>query len=192
MSDLTLPPDYVPTLPEAARQEINMVRLAREIAMDLRDLPQILEHHCITHSQFEVLKRNPYFCRLLEAEIEAWNSATNTSQRVRLKASAMMEEMLPELYKRLINPKEDLLKVVKGAELVTKLGSLGHEEAKDSDPSNRVVITINMGNDNKLQVSKSLPPKVIEHEPTITAQDLADELQQNLFEMSIDGNRDQV
>jgi len=198
MSDLTLPPDYAPTLPEAARREINMVKLAREIAMDLRGLQEILEHHCVSQRDFEVLKRNPHFCRVLSSEIEAWQSATNTQQRVRLKSASMMEEFLPELYRRLIDPKEDLMKVTKGAELVTKLSGLGAEEAKDNDPSNRVMITINMGADNKLQVAKSLPPKVIDHENVITEQvtGLADELQQNLFELSLetasDGNINQL
>lgn len=185
MSELSLPPDYVPTLPAAAQREINIVKLAREIAMDQRELSEILEHHCVPQKEFEALKRNPYFNRVLSAEVEAWESATNTQQRVRIKSAAMMEELLPELYKRLVSPKEDLLKVVKGAELVTKLSGLGVEENRDNDPSNRVVITINMGADSKLQVSKGLPPQVIEHEPTINVSDMADEMQQNLFEESV-------
>lgn len=184
MSDLSLPPDYVPTLPEAAKREIDIVKLAREIAMDLRPLDDILEHHLVSKSDFEKLKRNPYFNRVLSAETEAWNSGTNTGDRVRLKAAAMMEELLPDLYKRMVQPKEDLLKVVKGAELVTKLAGLNMENDKNHNPSDKVVITINMGSDNKLQVAKTVTPQVIEHEPTPT--ELADELQQNLFELSID------
>lgn len=183
MSELTLPPDYAPTLPEAARREINIVKLAREIAMDLRELPQILEHHCITRADFERLKRNPYFIKVLQGETEAWQSATNTGERVKLKAAAMAEEWLPELYKRIINPKEDLLKVVKGGELVVKMAGLNAEDGKNGNASDKVVITINMGADNKLQVAKQVTPQVIEHEPAV---DPATELQQNLFENSID------
>lgn len=187
MSELTLPPDYTPTLPEAARREINIVKLAREIAMDLRELPQILEHHCISRDEFERLKRNPYFIKVLQGETEAWQSATNTGERVKIKAAAMAEEWLPELFKRIINPKEDLLKVVKGGELVVKMAGLNAEDGKGSNPSDKVVITINMGADNRLQVAKQVTPQVIDHEPTL---DPATELQQNLFENSIDVSAD--
>lgn len=183
MSDLTLPPDYEPALSAAAKQEIDIVKLAREIAMDLRPLPSILEHHKVDQSTFEKLKRQPYFSRVLAAEVEAWQSAVNTGERVRLKSQAMMEEFLPDLYKRMIAPKEDLMKVVKGAELVAKLADLG--ERKDGrDPGDKVVIHIDMGQAGKMQVAKQVTPQVIEHEPS--PKDLADELQQNLFELSVD------
>lgn len=184
MSDLTLPPDFMPGPTDASRREINIVRLAREIAMDLREIDVVLEQHLVSRQEFEKIKRHPYFVRVLAAEREAWESAINTPQRVRIKAAAMAEDFLPTLYERLVNPKEDLLKVVKGAELVTKLSGIGAEEGKDIDPSSRVVITINMGADNRLQLSKALPVKVIEHEAP--AADPADELQQNLFEQSLD------
>lgn len=182
MSDLTLPPDYMPTLSAAAKQEIDIVKLAREIAMDLRPLKDILEHHCVDVPTFEKLKRSPYFSKVLAAEVEAWGSAVNTPERVKIKSQAMIEEFLPDLYKRMISSDEDLLKVVKGAELVTKLAKLGESAAADN-PSDKVVITINMGAE-RLQVAKQVTPQVIDHEPA--PDDLANELQQNLFEMSID------
>lgn len=184
MSDLTLPPDFEPTLTAAAKQEIDIVKLAREIAMDLRPLGEILEHHRVSVSEFERLKRHPYFCRVLNAEVEAWQSAVNTGERVRLKSQAMMEEFLPDLYRRMVAPKEDLLKVVKGAELVAKLASLGGD-ANSGKPGDKVVISINMGAQ-KIEAVKTVTPQVIEHEPA--PQDLADELQQNLFEISVDQN----
>lgn len=183
MSDLTLPADYMPTLTAAAKQEIDIVKLAREIAMDLRPLDQILEHHKVSLEAFEKLKRQPYFSRVLSAEVEAWQSAVNTGERVRLKSQAMMEEFLPDLYKRMIAPKEDLLKVVKGAELVAKLADLG-ESKNGSNPGDKVVIHIDMGAAGQLQVAKQVTPQVIDHEPTV--QELHDELQQNLFEISVD------
>lgn len=188
MSDLSLPPDYAPALSEAAKHEVNIVKLAREIAMEMRDLSAILEHHGVSAREFEVLKRNPYFDRVLASEIEAWQSAVNTGERVRLKAAAAMEEFMPVLYERMVNPKEDLLKTVKGAELLTKLASLG-ESDKSADAAGKVVITINMGSDSKLQAVKELPAKVIDHVPSI---DVADELQQGLFEASLDGNLNPV
>lgn len=186
MTDLSLPPDYAPTVPEATRREINIVRLAREIAMDLRPLAQILQAHQVNPQQWEALKRQPYFTKVLSAEVEGWQSAVNTGERVKLKASAMIEEFLPELWRRMLGEKEDLLKVVKGAELVTKLAGLNAEDKNAINPSDKVVITINMGSDHKLQTVKTLPSQVIDHEPAGATPDPANELQQGLFEMSLD------
>lgn len=172
------PTTFVPTLPAGTEQEINIVKLAREIAMDLRELDQILKQHGVTPAKFEELKRHPYFVRVLSAEVEAWESATNTSERVKLKAAAMMEEWLPSLYGRITNPDEDLMKVVKGGELVVKVAGLNADTGGNSNPSDKVVITINMGADNKLQVAKTVTPQVIEHD--------ANELQQSLFEESLE------
>jgi hypothetical protein len=183
MSDLSLPADYEPALTAAAKQEIDIVKLAREIAMDLRPLKDILEHHRVDVETFEKLKRHPYFARVLNAEVEAWQSAVNTGERVRLKSQAMMEEFLPDLYKRMIAPKEDLMKVVKGAELVAKLADLG-ESNKGQNPGDKVVIHIDMGAAGTMRVAKQVTPQVIDHEPT--PEQLHDELQQNLFELSVD------
>lgn len=183
MSDLTLPADYEPMLSAAAKQEIDIVKLAREIAMDLRPLKDILEHHRVDQPSFEKLKRHPYFSRVLAAEVEAWQSAVNTGERVRLKSQAMMEEFLPDLYKRMVAPKEDLMKVVKGAELVAKLADLGQSN-KEQNPGDKVVIHIDMGQAGQMKVAKEVTPQVIDHAPS--PQDLANELQQNLFELSVD------
>lgn len=178
MSDLGLPLDYVPTLPVGADRERDMVKLAREIAMDLRPLDVILEMHQVKREEFELIKVNPYFVRVLSAEKEAWEAASNTAQRVSLKSAAIVEEFLPELYRRMVNPKEDLLKVVKGLEHVSKLAGMGKESERSTDLADKVVITINMGADAKLQMTKEVPSKVIDHD--------ANELQQNLFEVSLD------
>lgn len=178
MSDLSLPPDYVPTLPAGSEHEANIVKLAREIAMDLQPLDKILELRGISRDKFEQLKVNPYFVRVLTAEREAWESAVNTRQRVEMKAAAMVEEFLPTLYTRMVQPKEDLLKVVKGLEHVSKLANMGRDKEGASDPNDRVTITINMGADNKLHLTKQIPAKVIDHD--------ANELQENLFEVSLE------
>jgi hypothetical protein len=187
MSDLSLPPDYIPTLPAGSDRERSMVKLAREIAMDLRPLDDILELHGISRGEFERIKVNPYFTRVLTAEKEVWEAASNTRQRVEMKAAAIVEEFLPELYRRMVNPKEDLLKVVKGLEHASRLAKMGNEKIDSVDMADKVVITINMGADARLEMTKQVPAKVIDHD--------ADELQQNVFDLSLEtagqnGNQD--
>lgn len=165
MSDLTLPTNYLPQLPSAAIEEKRLVTLAREIAMDLHPLDHILNTHGFSQEEFEKLKQSTYFGRLLSAEIGAWNGAINTAERVKLKSAAMVEDLLLTIHARLIDPKEDLMKVVKGVELSAKLAGLGQAEVKNNDNGDRITITIDLGADSKLSYAPQAP-KVIEHEST--------------------------
>lgn len=166
MSDLDLPPDY-PSVPTFVYNDIQIVKLAREIAMDIHPIDKVLQANSISPQEFERIKKLPRFTQVLEAEVASWHSATNTNQRVRVKAAAMMEEWLPELYQRINDHKESLMHKVKAGELVARLGEMGlpPEKAGAAGAVDRVNITINLGNDTKLDFQKNLPEKVIEHDP---------------------------
>lgn len=165
MSDLSLPPNYSPVVPVQVHEEIKLVKLAREIAMDVTELDQILKTHNVEPLEFEEIKRNPRFQRVLEAEVVAWNTAVNTNERVKLKAGSMLEEWLPELYSRMNDPRENLLAKIKGGELVARLADMGQRGGAGDGQSlvDRVSITINLGDDKKLEFDKRLPPKVIDN-----------------------------
>lgn len=166
MSDLSLPPDY-PTIPQAVYAEMVTVKLAREIAMGIGELDDILKNHNMSRAGLDELMKNERFVSVLNAEIAQWNSAVNTSERVKVKAGAMLEEFLPELYARINDQKEDLGKKIEAVKVVERLAGMGGGASKaPSEVTDRVSITINMGADNKLEFSKKLPPKVIEHEDT--------------------------
>lgn len=166
MSDLDLPPDY-PVVPTHVYSDIEIVKLAREIAMGIHPIEQILQNNSVSTQEFARIQRLPRFISVLEAEIASWHSAINTNQRVRVKAAAMMEEWLPELYKRINDQKESLMHKVKAGELVARLGEMGlpPDKAAMGAQADRVNITINLGNDTKLDFQKTIPEKVIEHDP---------------------------
>lgn len=165
MSDLSLPLDY-PVVPAAVAEEIKLVKLAREIAIDILPLDDILKNHNIQPIEFDAIKHSPHFTSILKAEVEAWSNATNTPERVRLKAASMVEEYLPELYSRLNDRDEKLADKIKGLEVVSRLAEIGNSNKNNpGDISDRVTITINLGNASKLEYNKPLPPKVIDHEP---------------------------
>lgn len=164
MSDLSLPPDY-PTIPPAVHAEMQIVKLAREIAMGISELDDILKHHNLDRKGLDALMENSRFVAVLNAEIASWNSAVNTNERVKIKAGAMLEEWLPELYSRMNDRGEALNAKIEAGKLVERLAGMGSAAAKSNDSAvDRVSITINMGADHKLEFSKKLPPKVIDNE----------------------------
>jgi hypothetical protein len=169
MGDFNLPADY-PTIPVGVYDDMKLVKLAREIAMGIKEIPDILFDNGLTQREFEELQTVSHFNKILASEIAAWGSAVNTAERVKLKAVSMLEEYLPELYSRLNDRGEPLMGKVKAMELVSKLAGFGDRDiSAEGKPGDKVQVIINLGADNRLVYQKELPPKVIDHEPTLEA-----------------------
>ncbi len=172
MSELSLPADYFP-VPMQVIDDMTLIKLAREIAMDVREIHEILQLHGVDEKTFDRLLTHPRFIEVLSAERAAWGSAINTHERVKLKAGAMIEEFLPTLYARLHDRDESLMNVVKGAELAAKLAEMGAASARigAGDNVDRVSITINLGAERKVTYERDITPKVINNDGTPTESD---------------------
>jgi hypothetical protein len=142
-----------------------LLSIARELAMDLRPVETILKDHGKTPKDLENYFKLPRFRGLVEEFRLAWAGVTNTEERVRLKSLAMVEETLPEMFRRLhssgpsgdpLSSKVELLKTV------AKFAGIGQAEGKEGGA--KVSITINLGNDQPINVQASLPTQVIEGE----------------------------
>lgn len=168
MGDMSLPPDY-PTIPSGVYDEMKLIKLARQIAMGIKDMGEVLFDHGLDFRDFERIKKLPIFKRVLEEEVKAWEAADNVHNRIQLKSAAMLEEFLPELYARLNDVKEPLMGKIKALENLAKLaqapGFNGNEVQASFNPSDRVQVVINLGSDTNGNYSKILPHKVINNEP---------------------------
>jgi hypothetical protein len=147
------------------RDELLFVKLAREIAIDHHDIETILKTYQIDDETWLDIRANAHFRRLLEEELAAWQSATNTHERTALKAAALVEEWLPEANSRLHDRSESLNGKVELGKLLARIAGMGLTGAGvEGGSGERFSITINLGNDAKLKFSKELPPKVIDAE----------------------------
>lgn len=144
--------------------DVLLLRLAREIAMEQHELDMILERNGVTPKQFQAIMKLDRFQKLLSDEITNWNSATNTTERVKIKAAAMIEEWLPEAFGQLHNEQAPLLHRTDLAKLVARLGGMEKSNLDMSAGGERFSVTINLGADQQLNFQKELPQKVIEGE----------------------------
>lgn len=184
MGDMNLPADY-PTIPVGVYDDIKLVKLARGIAMGIKEIPDILFDNGLTLREFEEIKQNTHFNQILAAETKDWEGVRNTADRVKVKSGALIEEYLPELYARLNDRNEPLMAKMKAFEQLTKMAGFGERDIPAMGvPGDRVQVTINLGADTKLVYQKSLPHKVIDNEPAVT--------HQPSFEESIDARADPV
>lgn len=136
-----------------------MLKVAREIAADVREIPDILKLHGVSDAEWEKLKDSPRFLTLLRNEVIEWQSVANTADRVRIKSLAFTEEALPELYARLHDPKEPLSAKVELLKTVARIGGVG-EKAAEGGGGQRMVVTINLGSDSQLRFTKDITPTI--------------------------------
>jgi hypothetical protein len=144
--------------------EVTLVKLARELAMDVLPLETILEANQIDQDTWEIIQNHSRFKQLLETESAAWGSALNTQERVKLKAAAMLEEWLPEAFARMNDRQESLNAKTELGKLVRDLGGFSKNGVGIEGGGERFSVTINLGADNQIKFEKETAPKTIEGE----------------------------
>jgi len=139
-----------------------LARIAREVAIDLHDIDTILKNNNIDRPQFDRIKQDPAFQRILEAEISAWAAAGNTYERTRLKAGAVIEEFLIEAHQRIHDKNETLSAKNELVKTLARIAGMGERSAGEAPLGSRFSVTINLGADHKLQIVKDVAPQVID------------------------------
>jgi|SRR6185436_2889493 len=143
-------------------RDIMLIQLAREIAIDHLSIDDILRLYRLTPEEWYDIKENPRFAQVLEQEILAWQTATNTTERTKLKAGAIIENWLPESNMRLHDQQETLPAKVELAKMIARIAGLGMDRVVSGESAEKFSLVINIGDGNKreLIVSKT---NTIEH-----------------------------
>lgn len=161
------PPRYL-----AERAEINLRKLARELAMRILPLEDILTLHQISGDDLERLESWPSFMRMLAEETEVWQSALNTKQRVEIKTWSMLEEALPAINTYIHSPDfNDNAKVALIGVMQKQVGIGVKENSTAGTAGEKISITINTGSQ-ELKLERELNPvieAVAEEVPVATA-----------------------
>jgi hypothetical protein len=148
---MTQPPD--PTQAFA----VNLAALAREIAMDIFPLSQILGIHKLSDAEWEKIQAMQHFQQMLANMIGEWESAMNTRERVKAKAQTGLEMNLESLVLAMADDSIPLTQRVEAGKFLARLGELDGQVGA-SGPG--FSITLNIGGE-RTQVD--VQPKVIDH-----------------------------
>lgn len=151
------------TLPAkvASFNDNDLMKLVREIAMDIRSLDDILASHDVSREAWETYTENPQFQSRLRAACEEWNSAGNTADRVKIKSLAFIEEALPEFYARAHSDGENLAAKVEILKTVAKFAGIGGT-VEGGATGERLSVVINLGADQTLRIDKEINARTIE------------------------------
>lgn len=153
--------------PPGPLTEVDISRLAREIARNLKPLELVLEANAIDSEAWERIKNNDIFNIRLAEEAAVWSATTkdNLRNRIATKAAIAVEELLVQAIDMVADAKIGGEARIKALQFLAKMGQLDASTMSKDDGSGRVNINIFLGN-RKLQFDKETnQPMVIEHEP---------------------------
>lgn len=125
--------------------ELQLVKLARELAMHIQDPTKVLATFNISQEQFDQhVFTNRFYKRAYETFLLEWETAKSTNMRIAFKSAYTLEEGLPTLGSRMTDAKENLTAAVETAKLLAKLSGAG-EQKTDAAPGEKFSIQINIG-----------------------------------------------
>lgn len=122
---------------------VDLSRLAREIAMDILELPDILEMHKLSNEDWETISGDHRFQTMLDSMIRDWKGAENTQERVKVKAATGFESLIESFILDARDPKIPLVQRVEVGKLLVRVGEL--EREKGSLTGGTINIQINAG-----------------------------------------------
>lgn len=143
---------------------IELAALAREIAMDILPIDQILQLHKMSDEEWQQIQENPRFKSMLADMVREWNATTSTRDRVRAKASTGLESVLETYIRAIADDSVSLAQRVEAGKFLARLGELdGQKEILSGGGVGGFSISINLGSAQPVQVTAQ-PGQIIEGE----------------------------
>lgn len=127
---------------------VNLAKLAREIAIDMLPMDEVLRLNQVDDEAWAKIQADPRFDAMLASMITDWNSAGNVRQRVQLKAATGFEAFLEHLIEEGHSPNVPLSQKVELGKLLVKIGEL--EAVRDGiNAGQQMLVQINIGEEPK-------------------------------------------
>lgn len=131
--------------------------VAREIAMDLFELPVILRNHGVDDDEWERMAASRGFQEMLREAIATWNSSLNARERIEARTLGMLECSLQEMYRAIHDPEFSHNAKVELFKALSKNVGIGVKDGSGAGTGERVTISINMGEDRRVEVKDITP-----------------------------------
>jgi hypothetical protein len=123
---------------------VDLAALAREIAMDIFPVPQILELHRLTDDEWLRIQGNPKFQEMLKSLVAEWNATSSTRERVKMKSATGLESILEVYIRDIADPSIPLAQRVEAGKFLARLGEMDGQRV-GAEGGNGFSITLNIG-----------------------------------------------
>lgn len=125
MSTLTKIPPKTP----ADIFSVEFAALAREIAMDIFEVHEVVALHRLTDDEWQRIQQNPIFIKMLADMTVEWNSASNTRERVKVKAATGLESILETYIADIKDDRIPLGQRVEAGKFLARIGELDNVQS---------------------------------------------------------------
>lgn len=132
-------------LPQEEVFAVDLAMLAREIAMDLFDVKQIIELHRLTDEEWTRIQATPKFQQMLSEMIAEWNSASSTADRVKMKAATGLESVLEVFIRDIADTSIPLTQRAEAGKFLARLGELDGQRGNLAGGGGQLLIQLNIG-----------------------------------------------
>lgn len=132
-------------LPQEEVFAVDLATLAREIAMDLFPLAQIIELHRLTNDEWERIQATPKFQQMLSELITEWNATGSTGERVKMKSATGLESILEIYIRDIADPTIPLAQRVEAGKFLARLGELDGQRGNLGGGGGQFNIVLNIG-----------------------------------------------
>ena len=145
---------------------INYAALAREVAMDILPIGQILELHKLSEEDWERIQSNRMYQETIASLVREWQSASNVRERVKIKAATGLESQLEVYVQEISDASIPLAQRVEAGKFLARLGELdGARDVMGGAGGGGFSISINIG-----EITRTVdvaPMKIIEAIPEV-------------------------
>lgn len=149
------------SLPPGDDLDTTMRVVARNLAMGIYELDDILKNCEVKRQDFERWKSNHRFIEYLKQETDAWNATNNTADRVRLKSAVIVEEFMLTAHAELNQKTTPLNQRVELLKQLAKMANIGEPKQATGGPNaGGFQLQINIGPG---VVPVTVTSKVIDH-----------------------------
>jgi len=143
---------------------VEFAALAREIAMDIFEVKDIIAAHKLTEEEWLQIERNPKFQHMLGEMVRDWNSALSTRDRIKVKAATGLESQLETFIRDLGDTEIPLNQRVEAGKFLARIGEVDTANILSGGGGSGFNITLNIGNVTR-ELKADIPEAtVIEHE----------------------------
>lgn len=120
-------------------------RLAVEIAVQLRPVPEILKQYGLSRKDLVRKLKDPMFRDMVKQAKSLWNSDLSVKERIRLKSQVLVEDSILEIFSILHNRDNAIPARLDAFKQLARVAEVDSPDRSNADTGNRFTVSINLG-----------------------------------------------
>lgn len=137
------------TLPQTVN-EFNSIsdsdsRLAVEIAVQLRPVPEILKQYDLSRKDLVRKLKDPMFRDMVKQAKSLWNSDLSVKERIRLKSQILVEDSILEIFSMVHNRDNAIPARLDAFKQLARVAEVDSPDRSNADTGSRFTVSINLG-----------------------------------------------